>query len=329
MSVNTKDIKKNAYRVEKSRGKTALRIRVPGGHLETALLPLILDIANNYGNGTVHLSARQGLELPGIDFDKIPEINKKIRPIVEAYGLRLNNPDGGYPASGVRNIAACIGNRVCPFANYDTTALAQRLEREMFPGNLHFKIGVTGCPNDCIKAHLQDFGIICLTEPQYNENRCISCNACVETCKNRVTEALIQENFAIKRSHELCIGCGECIIKCPTGALTRSTQHYFRLVIMGRTGKKNPRLAQAFIEWVDENTVVQVIKNTVAFVEKHIDRSLPKEHIGYIVDRTGYPAFRDAVLEGIKLHPMTRVAEFIAFDGIPYRRDIHFKKASV
>ena len=94
---------------------------------------------------------------------------------------------------------------------------------------------------------------------------------------------------------------------------------------MGRTGKKNPRLAQAFLEWADEETVVQVIKNTVSFVEKYIDRSLPKEHIGYIVDRTGYPVFHDAVLAGIKLHPMTRVAEFIAFDGTPYRRDIHFK----
>ncbi|MFA6104591.1 MAG: sulfite reductase subunit C [Victivallaceae bacterium] len=328
MSVNTKEIKKNAYRVAKTRGKTALRIRVPGGHLEAVFLPLIKEIADTYGNGTIHLSTRQGLELPGIDFDKIPEINKKIRPLVEAYGLCPEHPDGGYPASGVRNIAACIGNRVCPFANHDTTALAQRLEREMFPGDLHFKIAVTGCPNDCIKAHMQDFGIICTTEPQYDEKRCISCNSCVETCERRVTGALSQEDFTIKRSHELCIGCGECILKCPTGALTRGKEHYFSLVIMGRTGKKNPRLAQAFLEWADEETVVQVIKNTVRFVEEHIDRSLPKEHIGYIVDRTGYPAFRDAVLEGIKLHPKTRIAEFIAFDGTPYRRDIHFKTAS-
>lgn len=114
-------------------------------------------------------------------------------------------------------------------------------------------------------------------------------------------------------------------MKCPTGAWTRSTTRFFRLVIMGRTGKKQPRLAQTFLEWVEEETVVQVIRNTVAFVEAHIDRSLDKEHIGYIVDRTGYPAFRDAVLANVTLHPQSRVAAWIEFPGNAYRRDINLK----
>ena len=34
MDVNTKNIKKNAFRVTKERGLTASRVRVPGGHLD-------------------------------------------------------------------------------------------------------------------------------------------------------------------------------------------------------------------------------------------------------------------------------------------------------
>jgi len=324
MSIYTKKLKKNAYRIAKERGKTALRVRVPGGHIDAKHFALIQEIAEEYGDGTAHLTTRQGFELPGIDFESIDEINVKIRPLLEAIGIELENPGAGYPAAGTRNVSACIGNRVCQFANHDTTALAERIEKAIFPNDYHFKIAITGCPNDCIKAHMQDFGIICVTEPVYDENRCISCNACVKNCKKKVTGALTEKNFAIERSEDLCIGCGECILKCPTGAWTRKEQRHFRMVIMGRTGKKNPRLAQTFLEWADEDTIVQVIKNTYEYVDKYIDRSLVKEHIGYIVDRTGYPTFRDMVLKGVKMLPETKVANYIQFGGYSYKKDVHF-----
>ena len=38
MDLNTKKIKKNAFRVTKVRGLTASRIRVPGGHMDAELL---------------------------------------------------------------------------------------------------------------------------------------------------------------------------------------------------------------------------------------------------------------------------------------------------
>ena len=50
---------------------------------------------------------------------------------------------------------------------------------------------------------------------------------------------------------------------------------------MGRTGKRNPRLGEDFLVWVDEDTIIKVILNTYKFVEKYIDRSAPggKEHV--------------------------------------------------
>ena len=266
LDINTKKLKKNAFRVTKRRGYTASRIRVPGGHLDAKLLLNIQEIADTYGDGTVHITTRQGFEIPGIDMKDIPEVNKKLQPIIEALEINQENPGDGYNAAGTRNVSACIGNNVCPFANYNTTNFAKKIEKAIFPNDLHFKIALTGCPNDCIKARMHDFGIIGMTEPQYERNRCVSCGACVRACKKKATGALSFENFKVVRDGSKCIGCGECVMNCPTNAWTRSKEKYYRLAIMGRTGKKNPRLAEDFILWVDEDSIIKIILNTYKYV---------------------------------------------------------------
>lgn len=325
MSVNTKKVVKNAYRITKERGKTALRIRVPGGHIETRFFALINEIAEKYGDGTAHITTRQGFELPGINFDKIPEINRMIQPLIESLGLSIAVGDGGYPAAGTRNITACIGGRVCPFGNDDTTSFARELERAVYPNDLHFKIAVTGCPNDCIKAVMNDFGIICTIEPVYDASRCISCGACVDNCARAVTGALTLQDFSVVRNPEVCIGCGECIRKCPTGAMTRSKTKSYRMVIMGRTGKKNPRIAKTFVNWADKASLIDIIKNAYDFVGRHIDRNLEKEHVGYIVDRVGYQTFREEVLADVNIPDQTVLAEHIDWNGYHYKSDANLK----
>ncbi|MDK2800863.1 MAG: anaerobic sulfite reductase subunit [Clostridiales bacterium] len=172
---------------------------------------------------------------------------------------------------------------------------------------------------------MQDFGIIGMSEPQYEANHCIGCEACVKNCKKRVTGALSMYNGKVKRDERRCIGCGECVLKCPTEAWTRNPEKFYKLVIMGRTGKKNPRLAQPFLEWVDEATIIKVIQNTYDYIEEFIDRSLPKEHIGYIVDRTGYQVFKEWALKNITLGPRVKVAEHIDFGGYKYEKDVFMK----
>lgn len=319
--IDRKKVTKNAWRVTKDRDKTCLRLRVPGGHLDTSFLPLIQNIAEKYGNGTVHLTTRQGFEIPGIKWEFMEQINALIKPLIDSLELPVSSDTKGYPAAGTRNIAACIGNRVCPFANDDTTAVAQRIEREVYPHDFHFKIAVTGCPNDCIKVHMHDFGIICTAIPEYDSNRCISCNACVEACTKRATGAIAMENYDIKRNHDLCIGCGECVKACPTRAMTRNMSKFYRLVIMGRTGKKNPRLAAPFLKWATEEVVIKIIKNTYGFVDRYIDRSLPKEHIGYIVDRVGFETFRKEVFEDVNLNPEACIANAMEWQGYKYIDD--------
>lgn len=316
--INRKLVTKNAFRITKDRTKTALRIRIPGGELPATLLPLLAEIATTYGDGNLHMTTRQGFEITGIDYQYIEEINQKIQPIIDELDINQITPGTGYSAAGTRNIASCIGNKVCPKAAFNTTKLAKRIENEIFPHDFHFKIAVTGCPNDCIKARMHDFGIMGMAFPEYETDRCVSCNRCVTVCKKVSTGSLSMVNKKIVRDHDKCIGCGECVLHCPTGAWTRSEKKYYRLAIMGRTGKKNPRLAEDLLMWADEESIVKIIKNTYEYVDKYIDRKLPKEHIGYIVDRTGFEEWKAFAFKDVELDGMAKVRETVNWSGIYY-----------
>ena len=84
-------------------------------------------------------------------------------------------------------------------------------------------------------------------------------------------------------------------------------QEFFRMVILGRTGKKNLRMTANFLESVTEDAVILVIQNVYAFIDQHIDR-------------TGYPAFREAVLADVDLGDVGKVAETLEFCGYRYER---------
>ena len=162
---------------------------------------------------------------------------------------------------------------------------------EIFLTNRHVKVAFTVCSNDCAHVALDDFGIIGMTEPQYDPAR--------------------------------CIGCGVCVVYCPTRAWTRSPERYFRVKIMGRTGKQNPRLAQDWLRWVDEDSIVKIVKNTYAFIEEYFDPNAPegKEHIGYIVDRVGFDEFCKWALEDVELPEKCQRAARVYWDGKRYDRD--------
>ncbi len=322
LDINTKKAKKNAWRISKERGIGASRIRVPGGYCDAEILGMVQEIAQKYGNGFVHLTTRQGFEIEGIHLEDMEEVNKKLQPIIDKVGINQYDEDRekGYSASGTRNVSACIGNNVCPFANYNTAALARRIDKEIYPNDLHFKVACTGCSNDCAKVRMHDFGIIGMTMPQYDPNRCISCNACVKGCQSLSVGALRMENYKIVRDTEKCIGCGVCVTKCPTRAWTRSEKKYYKLTIMGRTGKRNPRLGKDFLVWADEDNIVKIIKNTYDFVEEYISPNAParKEHIGYIIDRVGFEKFKEYALKDVDLMPETIVNNNVYWDGIHF-----------
>jgi len=75
MDVNVKQLKKNAFRQSKVRGETASRVRVPGGLVSAKSMARIVEIAEEFGQGEIFLTNRQGVEIPGIRLEDMPEVN--------------------------------------------------------------------------------------------------------------------------------------------------------------------------------------------------------------------------------------------------------------
>ena len=144
MDINTKKLKKNAFRVSKERGIGASRIRVPGGYLDAKILGMVQEIAETYGNGYVHLTTRQGFEIEGIHLEDMEQINQKLQPIIEMLEINQTDPNTGYQL-----LAQEISVRVLATMSVRLPIIIQRswqsgLRRKYFPMTCTLRLPVPG-----------------------------------------------------------------------------------------------------------------------------------------------------------------------------------------
>lgn len=81
--INVGKLKRNAFRVSKHRGETASRVRMPGGYIDAESMKRISEIAEKYGNGSIFLTNRQGVEIPGIKLEDMDAVNKEIQLVID------------------------------------------------------------------------------------------------------------------------------------------------------------------------------------------------------------------------------------------------------
>ena len=223
--IDIKKVRVNCFRQSKVPGEFMLQMRIPGGTINAKYLSDIEYIAVTWGNGTFHMGMRQTFNIPGIKYENIDSVNKYIKDYIKEVEMDECNcdiiiNDKGYPTIGARNIMACIGNTHCIKANVNTKELATKIENLIFPSHYHIKVSVSGCPNDCGKAHFQDFGIIGQARMEYHKERCIGCGACVRACEHHATRVLsLNENGLVDKDPCCCVGCGECVLACPASGL--------------------------------------------------------------------------------------------------------------
>ena len=227
--IDIKKVRLNCFRQSKVPGEFMLQMRVPGGMINAKYLSTVEHIANTWGDGNFHFGTRQTFDITGIRYENIPAVNAYLEDYIKEVDTSLCDvdmdtvagqpqewdPEGGYPTIGARNITACVGNYHCICGNCNTFELARKIEPLIFPSHYHIKINIAGCPNDCNKAHICDFGIIGTARMTYHPERCIGCGACHEACPWHMPTVNPETGKSSK-----CIACGACVAGCPSGALS-------------------------------------------------------------------------------------------------------------
>jgi anaerobic sulfite reductase subunit C len=330
---NIKEMQNNCYRQSKVPGEFMLQLRVPGALIDAKWLDVVQHVCQTWGNGSFHLGARQTLNAPGIKAQDIVSVNDYIEPYLKAVECDLCDVQmetrNGYPYIAPRNIMACIGSVHCINANINTQDISHKLEKEIYPNPYHIKISVSGCPNDCAKAHFQDFGIVGCTRPIYDMDRCIGCGACVRKCEKAATRVLsLNDMHKVNKDACCCVGCGECVTACPTGAWRRPNKIFYRIILGGRTGKQYPRMGKLFANWLTEDSLLGMMRNWPKFSDWVLGGKPVYIHGGHLIDRAGYQRFKRFMLGGVTLNPEAIIAESMNWAETEYRSNIHVKPLS-
>ena len=72
MAVDYATLKKGGFMRQKQKNNFSLRLRVVGGNLTAKQLAKIAEVSENYGDGYVHLTSRQSVEIPFVKLDDFP-----------------------------------------------------------------------------------------------------------------------------------------------------------------------------------------------------------------------------------------------------------------
>jgi len=256
---NIKDLKSGGLIKQKEKDLFSLRLRVVGGYIRSDQLVKLSRIANKYGKGYIHLTTRQGVEIPNINFKHFEEVRKELAEV------RL---DMGSCGQRVRTVTACQGTE-CSHGLIDCLSLAKEIDRRYFGigGHPHkFKIGITGCPNGCVKPQENDLGIMGRLKKGFVKENCTYCGLCAQVCPVGAIE-VDKSNRKIVFNKNKCIGCGDCVYSCPTQAWLRRKEGY-SIFVGGKMGKF-PKLGVKVFDFVEtKDKVFEIIEKTLEFYKK-------------------------------------------------------------
>ncbi len=275
-------LKKGGFMRQKQKGYFSLRLQVVGGNLTAENIKTVSEVAEKYGHGYVHMTSRQGIEIPFIRFEDIEEVKAE---------LAKGGVKPGVCGPRVRTVTACQGAAICPSGCIDTYELAKELDQRYFGRELphKFKFGVTGCQNNCLKAEENDLGIKGGMAVTYDKSACINCSVCVKACREG---ALTAAKDGIVMDAEKCNNCGRCVKSCPVDAWKGESGY---IVSFGGLFGNKIYKGEALLPIIkDKETLFRVADAAVKFFEENAKAG---ERFRLTLQRVGEEKFEQAIKE--------------------------------
>lgn len=274
-SYDVKKLKNNGMMQQKSGDLFSVRLKVVGGYVTANQLHTLSEAAKAHGIGHVHLTNRQGIEIPGVPYNEL----EALREALATTGLQF-----GVCGASVRTITACQGS-LCVYGQIDSQAIAHLVDERVAeaPDLPHkFKIAVTGCPNGCMKPQENDLGIMGQCFIMRDDGACVDCGLCVDVCRYgafRMADGTLIEDGS------LCRNCGRCVGICPTAAI-QGQEIGYKVFVGGKMGNE-PRFADVLpFKVTSEDTLLDIISATLAW---YAANGNTKERFGATIDRVGLP----------------------------------------
>ena len=282
MAVDYAALKKGGFMRQKQKNNFSLRLQVVGGNLTAENLIKIAEVAEKYGDGHVHLTSRQSVEIPFIKLENVDEVKEE---------LAKGGCKPGVCGPRVRTITACQGNQICPGGNIDSYDIAKKLDSRYYARELphKFKFGVTGCQNNCLKAEENDVGIKGAAIVSWKQDACINCGVCEKACREG---AITITDGVVKVDESKCNYCGRCAKACPTDAWDVKTGY---LVSFGGLFGNQIVKGKELLPVVESEE--QLFRITDAAIQFFDDNAKPSERFKFTLDRVGLDKFEKVIKE--------------------------------
>lgn len=251
MDVDPRLYSRGGIITERDPERCIIRLRIPAGMLTPEQTIGIGKIARTYGDGRVHLTVRQTIEIPGVDPGRIV-------PMLTA--LKENGTPLGSEREEVVNVTACMGTDHCKYANIDSLALAKQIDERFFGKEMPVKvrIAVSACPNGCASERMNEIGITGIREPLRDQDECTGCGTCQKYCREN---AIIIRRGKVVLDKRLCVECGMCVMPCPFDVL-RGSEPRFRITVGGRRGR-HPKVGRELVTVSDPEKVLEIVGKIV------------------------------------------------------------------